>query len=293
MCARLPSLPRAAKGASIGQLVLLTPPKSSHPTSLLYRQQPTPISPLAATLMGLPASVANKRLTRSLSSLDSALTKNRGWGVFWPPCPEPRREREQRVEGSLLLSDQDACPKLIDSEGFGLFINVVFRFQPLQQRLKKRLRLIRRAADGLRHFFGGVCEVAGIGSHSRERQVADPVVCVLLGNLGIQLKGALGVSLALQAARIRIKLNRACLVNGRRKRLRCVVFAAHRVQDARLRLPVLEAVFILNGSVFPFQRLFEIVIVVQAPLRRLVEAGPRESPNAAKFMLDAAQHNVL
>src|SRR6266404_2193010 len=130
---------------------------------------------------------------------------------FCPVYPEPRREREQRVEGSLLLSDEDACPKLIDGEGFGLFINVVFRFQPLQLRLKKGLRLIRRAADGLCHFFGGVREVAGIGSHSRERQMADPVVCVLLGNLGIQLKGALGVSLALQAARIRIKLNRAGL----------------------------------------------------------------------------------
>src|SRR6266404_1322997 len=96
MCARLPR-------ASIGQLVLLTPPKSSHPTSLLYRQQSAPISPLAATLMRPPVSVANKRLTRYLSPLDSALTKNRGSGVFWPPCPELRREREQRVEGSLLL----------------------------------------------------------------------------------------------------------------------------------------------------------------------------------------------
>jgi len=79
---------------------------------------------------------------------------------FYPACPELRREREQRVEGSLLLSDEDACPKLIDGEGFGLFINVVFRFQPLQQRLKKGLRLIRRAADGLCHFFRGVREVA-------------------------------------------------------------------------------------------------------------------------------------
>src|SRR6266436_4515821 len=62
------------------QLVPLTPPKSSHPRPLLSRQQPAPLSPLAATLMRSPASVANKELTGSLSPLDSALTKNRGVG---------------------------------------------------------------------------------------------------------------------------------------------------------------------------------------------------------------------
>src|SRR5713101_7139600 len=195
------------------------------------------LSLLESTLMKPLVSVANKELTGSSSPLESTLTKNRGVGGvmvsqksdkdFWPVYPEPRREREQGAERSLLLPDEDAYPKLpFGSERVGLFVDVVLRFQPLQQRLKKRLRLIRRASDGLRHFFGGVREVAGIGSHSRKRQVADPVVCVLLGNLGIQLKGALGVSLALQAARIRIKLNRAGLINGRRKRLRCVIFAA-------------------------------------------------------------------
>src|SRR6266699_3388300 len=44
-------------------------PDVSHPPS---------ISPLAATLMGLLASVANKRLTTCLSPLDATLTKNRG-----------------------------------------------------------------------------------------------------------------------------------------------------------------------------------------------------------------------
>src|SRR6266852_3286572 len=39
------------------------------------------LSPLAATFMDLPASVANKRLTSWLSSLDATLTKNRG--VLW------------------------------------------------------------------------------------------------------------------------------------------------------------------------------------------------------------------
>src|SRR5580693_8939478 len=37
-----------------------------------------PITPLAATLMDLPASVANKRLTDWLSPLDATLTKKRG-----------------------------------------------------------------------------------------------------------------------------------------------------------------------------------------------------------------------
>src|SRR5712692_6631496 len=44
----------------------------------------SPVSPLAATLMDLPASVGNKRLTAGLTPLDATLTKNRGWGrVLW------------------------------------------------------------------------------------------------------------------------------------------------------------------------------------------------------------------
>src|ERR1700682_6387297 len=39
---------------------------------------PIDLSPLAATFMGLPASVANKRLTVLLSPLDATLTKNKG-----------------------------------------------------------------------------------------------------------------------------------------------------------------------------------------------------------------------
>jgi hypothetical protein len=60
------------------QVVLLTPTKSSHPRPLLSRQQSAALSPLSATLMDLPASVANKRLTSNLTSLDATLTKNRG-----------------------------------------------------------------------------------------------------------------------------------------------------------------------------------------------------------------------
>src|SRR6267142_1916860 len=57
------------------QAVLLTSSEFLHPTKLLSRRQPIPVSPLAATLMDLPASVANKRLAALLSPLDSALTK--------------------------------------------------------------------------------------------------------------------------------------------------------------------------------------------------------------------------
>ena len=57
------------------------PPKrcSLHiPRTLLSRQQSPPLSPLPATLMKSPTSVANKRLTRLLSPLAATLTKNRG-----------------------------------------------------------------------------------------------------------------------------------------------------------------------------------------------------------------------
>src|SRR5882724_9955094 len=65
---------------SARQAALLTPPKSSHPTQFLSRQHFVRVSPLAATLMDLPASVANKRLTAELNPLDATLTKNRGVG---------------------------------------------------------------------------------------------------------------------------------------------------------------------------------------------------------------------
>jgi len=43
---------------------------------------PSFLSPLAATLMDLPASVANKRLTAWLNSLDDTYIKQAGWGVL-------------------------------------------------------------------------------------------------------------------------------------------------------------------------------------------------------------------
>ena len=77
------------------QVVLLTSSESFHPTQLLFRQQSTPVSPLTATLMDFPASVANKRLTAGLSPSDATLTKNRGVGAFMvnqlPLVPTSRR----------------------------------------------------------------------------------------------------------------------------------------------------------------------------------------------------------
>src|SRR6266446_4502011 len=63
------------------QVVHLTPSKSPAPSQLLSRQHFVRVSPLAATLMNLPASVANKRLTAELTPLAATLTKNRGVGV--------------------------------------------------------------------------------------------------------------------------------------------------------------------------------------------------------------------
>ena len=83
-------------------VVLLTPPRSPHPRPLPSRQHFIPVSPLAATLMDSPASVANKRLTARLNPLDATLTKNRGVGV--PPCASdkdvhPESANGERAEG--------------------------------------------------------------------------------------------------------------------------------------------------------------------------------------------------
>jgi hypothetical protein len=62
------------------QAALLTPTRSSHPRRLPSCQHIPHVNPLAATLMHLPASVANKRLTVELSPLAATLTKTGGGG---------------------------------------------------------------------------------------------------------------------------------------------------------------------------------------------------------------------
>src|SRR5713226_3234341 len=79
--------------------------RSVHRTPPLGRKIHCPLptialSPLAATLMDPPASVANKRLTAQLSPLDATLTKNRGWG-YVPVC---ERSEHYALEPLLLNS---------------------------------------------------------------------------------------------------------------------------------------------------------------------------------------------
>jgi len=62
------------------QTVLLTAPTVG-PRLPRFAQFLCNVSPLAATLMDFPTSVANKRLTEGVSPLDATLTKNGGWGL--------------------------------------------------------------------------------------------------------------------------------------------------------------------------------------------------------------------
>jgi len=50
---------------------------------------------------------------------------------------------------------------------------------------------------------------------------------------------------------------------------------------------------ILNRSVFPLQRFFEVVIIVQAPVCCFVVARPGKSADAPKLVLDATQRDAL
>src|SRR5689334_21376057 len=90
--------------------------------------------------------------------------------------------------------------------GRALLVDIVLGFQALQQAFELRLVRVRRCAEGLRHLFRGRWEVALVRVDARQRHVADPVVRILLGNLGIQLERALGVSLPLEGAGIDVKL---------------------------------------------------------------------------------------
>src|SRR6266850_679210 len=90
------------------QVVLLTPSESSAFTQLLSRQHSVLVSPLAATLMDLPASVASKRLTAELTSLAATLTKNRGRGP--------------RLTLSCRSLHQECFTSLVQSNGSTLFL---------------------------------------------------------------------------------------------------------------------------------------------------------------------------
>jgi hypothetical protein len=77
-------LPRASKGSFTRSVRL---PLSNLSLQFLSSLPPMALSPLTATLMHLPASVADKRLTAWLNPLDATLTKNTGAGI--PRCSIP------------------------------------------------------------------------------------------------------------------------------------------------------------------------------------------------------------
>src|SRR6266576_1170271 len=78
-------------------------------------------------------------------------------------------------------------------------------------------------------------------------------------------------------------------VEGASEHFRCLIFSPQGVENARFGLIIFEPRFILNRSVFPLQRLLQVVIVVQAPLCRFVVSRPRKSADAPQFILDALQ----
>ncbi len=83
---------RATRTMPARQAVLPTPSEFSALHQLLSCQHFVQISLLAATLMDLTASVANKRLTAKLTLLDATLTKKQGVG---PRLAHPTRMRFQ------------------------------------------------------------------------------------------------------------------------------------------------------------------------------------------------------
>src|SRR6266849_1227862 len=170
-----------------------------------------------------------------------------------------------------------------------LLVDVVLRFQALQQWLEKLLRLVGRPANGHRHFLGRGREITRVRRDSRQRQVAGPMIRILLGNLRIDLERALSVPRSLQAPGVGVQLNRGGFIERLGKRLSGFFFSSQRVEDARFGLQIFKSLFILDRSVFPLQRFFQVVIVVQAPLRRLVVSAPCEPADAPKLVFDALQ----
>ncbi len=99
-------------------------------------------------------------------------------------------------------------------------------------------RRVGRTTDGLCHFLRCRWKISLIRVDSRQRQVADPVAWIFLGNLGIQLEGALRISLPLQAPGINIELHGVGLFNRGCQRFRGVVFPAPGIEDPRFRFSI-------------------------------------------------------
>jgi hypothetical protein len=88
--------------------------ESPHPTQLISRPHTVRVSPLDATLMIFPASVANKRLTIGLSSLDATLMRNTGGGgvllLTRLATKHVYPERPSGAEGPLSHAAKCVCP---------------------------------------------------------------------------------------------------------------------------------------------------------------------------------------
>src|SRR5215470_19342710 len=79
----------------------LPAPSVNSPANRLVPTSTTLLSPLYSTLVDTPATAHSKRLTRNLSPLESALTKNRGEGSTSPVTPRlPRASRGQSQPSS-------------------------------------------------------------------------------------------------------------------------------------------------------------------------------------------------
>src|SRR5216683_1554034 len=117
-----PRLPRPCRGASRGPSSLLSPPA---PQELLLCKFSSPMTLLDATLMHLPSSVANKRLTVWLNPLDATLTKNRGRGADYgqpsirnkPPSFFPRSV-SLRLCGCPALHSPYTLPSSVSRNSF-------------------------------------------------------------------------------------------------------------------------------------------------------------------------------
>src|SRR5882724_4087072 len=69
-------------------------------------------------LMNLPASVANKELTGSLSPLAATLTKNRGWGVLWLTNSLQALTGEKCICKSLVFYSLRTLPSSVSCKSF-------------------------------------------------------------------------------------------------------------------------------------------------------------------------------
>src|SRR5262249_35449926 len=90
-----------------------------------------------------------------------------------------------------------------------------------------------------------------------------------------------------------VELNGGGLVESMRENLVGFVAAVHGFEHARFGLEILEALFSLNGLIFPLKGLFEFVVIVEAPVGGFVKASPGEAADVAKLIFDAAKDDGL